>query len=379
MEYYLMWKNEIVTAVEILPNGTMNAYAKKPKNPELLPLQDKIHPDSLIRWWTDRRVPIGQGKVEQMLKRRGLLGTGEYLTKNLGLSLTDFYWIKPINSSLKWEDVNLFDNDFRNDLLPEDDKPTESRFSSFTPNSSLQGELEKSWVVRDGGRYLVKGNRDEFSQESINEVIASNFHAAQGYDNYTEYRLLKIKGKKYNFGCCSKAFTSQKLEFVPAYAVITSEIKSNSMSVYEHFIQVCENHGINPIQLRADLEYQILTDFIFTNIDRHLNNVGILRDADTLRFLRMAPIFDTGKSFFIGKSVPADKKGLKNIEVNSFAGNESKLLKYVKNYTLVTPDKALSPEQISSFFSLDSKMEHERIEKIVSAYQMKLEMLKALQ
>ena len=48
---------------------------------------------------------------------RGLISTGEYLLRNLGLSLTDHYWIKPIDSSLKWAEVNLFDNDFRDNII----------------------------------------------------------------------------------------------------------------------------------------------------------------------------------------------------------------------------------------------------------------------
>ena len=52
-----------------------------------------------------------------MLSESDLLGPQDYLFNNLGLSLNDYYWICPLGSKLKWEDVNLYDNDFKDDLL----------------------------------------------------------------------------------------------------------------------------------------------------------------------------------------------------------------------------------------------------------------------
>jgi hypothetical protein len=38
------------------------------------------------------------------------------LTKSCGLSLSDQYWIRPEGSSLRWEDINFFDNPFSEDI-----------------------------------------------------------------------------------------------------------------------------------------------------------------------------------------------------------------------------------------------------------------------
>lgn len=91
--------------------------------------------------------------------------------------------------------VNLYQNDFCGSLELED-RITSGRkpLSTYTPDSTLQGELEKSWIILENKRYLVKGNRDYLSAESINEVFASYLHQKQGYDNYSGYTLLKIKG-----------------------------------------------------------------------------------------------------------------------------------------------------------------------------------------
>lgn len=82
--------------------------------------------------------------------------------------------------------------------------------------------------------------------------------------------------------------------------------------------------------LRRDMEYQILMDFILSGRDRHLSNVSILRAADTLRFVRMAPIYDSGKCLFVDQEIPEHTKDLLNIKTNSFASTELKMLSYVR-------------------------------------------------
>ena len=117
-------------------------------------------------------IPITQGNIRQMLEKKGLLGPEDFLLKNLGLSLTDYYWISPLDSGMTWKEVNLFDNDFHgNILLGESEDENKDGMPHYTPNGSLQGTLEKSWTILNGERGLLKGNRDNLSSESINEVI----------------------------------------------------------------------------------------------------------------------------------------------------------------------------------------------------------------
>jgi len=39
-----------------------------------------------------------------------------------------------------------------------------------------------------------------------------------------------------------------------------------------------------------------MLDYIMLNEDRHLNNFGIIRDINTLEWISVCPIFDTGRS-----------------------------------------------------------------------------------
>ncbi|MBE6042420.1 MAG: hypothetical protein E7220_07880 [Clostridiales bacterium] len=378
MEYLLMRKDEVITLCDFAPDGTMISFSPRFRNPELAPLEFARYSDHLKRWWKNRQIPVGQGKVEQMLKERGLIAAGEYLLSNLGLSLTDYYWIKPIDASLKWKDVNLFDNDFRENLLTVGGmKISGTASSGFTPNSSLKGELEKSWVIRRGKRVLIKGNHGKESAESINEVIATKLHWYQKYDNYTKYRLIRIKDKPYDYGCCSEAFTDTSRELVSAYALLTSCDKPKGMSDYEFLIAIAGEYGIDTVQLRHDLEYQILTDYLLTNIDRHMENIGFIRDADTLKLMRMAPIFDTGRSFGGRGVVPATVDEIDNIEVNSFAQTESELLDMVEDIDVINMNKLVPGEYIEEMYLKDSKARPARIRSIVNLYKEKVNRLAA--
>ncbi len=381
MLYEVMRKNTAIAIADFSETGRMTWYSRDKINKELTPLWENEDAEHLIRWWEQRSVPIGQNKIQEMLKEKGMVTPGEYLLKNLGLSLTDYYWIKPMGEYYRWEDVNLFTNGFTNEVeleqLRMDD--TSRKYSQYVPNSSLQGQLDKKWIINGGKRYLIKGNRDETSTESINEVIATYLHESQGYDNYTPYELVKIKGKEYDYGCISPCFTSEKIELISAYGVVTSEKARNDISSYEHFINVCGNHGMDTELLRRDLEYQIQMDFILSGRDRHLNNVSILRDADTLQFIRMAPIYDSGKCLFIGEAVPSSAKDLLGIQTTSFAGNELKLLEYVKDRSLVDVTKLPGPILFEKLYAKDSQMDEGRIKLIKEAYEKKIDLYRKFQ
>ncbi len=381
MQYVLMRKDDVITIADFDEEGKMIWYSQNIQNPELAPLQEKSSTQWLKKWWSHRSIPLGQHRIDEMLKEKGLIGPEEYLLKNLGLSLTDYYWVKPVGSSLKWKDVNLYQNNFRNELTLEQyhDEMLDDDVSKYNPNSSLQGQLEKRWIIHKNERYLVKGNRDQYSTESINEVLISKFHELQGYDNYTDYKLIKINNKEYDYGCISKCFTNENMELVSAYGVVTSEIQRNDISSYEHFIRVCKEHGMDEEQLRRDLEYQILSDFIVSGTDRHLNNISILRDADSLEFLRVAPLYDSGKCLFINKPVPQTQKELLSIETTSFVGNELKMLQYVKDRSLIDITKILTPEMIQKAYEIDSKMDEKHIKAVCDAYEKKIELFRDYQ
>ena len=377
MDCFLMRKDEIITLCDFDEKGRMLAWSDRIRSPELAPLGFRSYKDWLVRWWENRKIPLSQGRIEKMLQDKGLLDPGQYLLNNLGLSLTDYYWICPIDLQLKWKDIDLFENDFKEDLISGSGLSDGWKSRSFTPNSSLKGELEKTWVIRNGKRRLIKGNHGELSSESINEVIASEFHKAQGFTNHTQYSLIKIKSRPYDYGCVSDAFTSNDLELVSAYELITSEPREGSM--FEQLLNTAEKHGMDKEALRAELEYQIMADYILSNVDRHMENIGFLRDARTLRLVSMAPIFDSGRSLFAGSVVAATEEEFENIQTNSFMDTESRLLDLVSDRSLLDLQSALEPARVEALYRRDSKISEYRIKAVRKAYETKLLMFERFQ
>ena len=373
--YILKRKDEDVAVINITEDGTITDYRLVEENSLLAPLHDTGSTDWLKLWWKRRAVPIEQGHIKAMLEKRGLLGPEDFLVKNLGLSLTDYYWISPIGTKLRWKDVNLFSNEFHDDInIAGDEEENIPDIIQYTPNGSLQGSLGKCWTIRNKKRGMIKGNRDNLSAESFNEVIATKLHELQGFDDYTPYKLVEVHGKEYAYGCFSELFTSERLELISAYDVVISQKMRQDISSYEHFIKVCESNGLKEDVLRPFLEYEIMTDFILSNRDRHLSNISALRDADTLKFVRPAPIYDSGKSMFVYDIVPVSEKDMLKIQTESFYKTELKLLELVRDKSLVDINKLPSPSFVEDLYCLDPNIAESRIKEIVRGYEMKIDL-----
>lgn len=382
--YYLMHKNDIVTTLSFdVTSGTLMSVGKK-VNQELLPLGANLSEKSLRQWWERRAVPLNQGNIKMLLRENHIATTQNYLLQNLGLSLSDHYWINPVETCYQWEDINLFTNDFKDEIgefrfkdsISDDRKMMNLRNKTiFYPSASLQGELQKKWILQGQKRYLIKGNYGNCSQQSINEAIATLLHKKQRKMPFTEYRLCEIVvSGAAGIGCVCEDFCTEEIEFIPAYDVVNSAKKRNEQSEYEYFISVCGTQGLKEDIVRSFLEYQILSDFVLTNTDRHFYNFGVLRDSRSLKFIGMAPIFDSGNSMFWNcMSVPRGAAML-DIAVNSFKGREVDLLRYVKNAARVDADKLPAKDSVQELLWLDEVCKS-RAEDIMAGYAQKIDLL----
>lgn len=378
--YYLMHRDDPVCMVSMDPiSGAMLRVSKK-KVQELLPLGGYIDTQMLRKWWQRRAVPMSQGKIQRILEQMGISTPQEYLVKNLGLSLTDHYWIKPLDMELGWQDINLFTNDFRDPVgdmqFNDQAEPLQLPENAFSPSSSVQGELRKKWIIVDGKRCLVKGNHGSNSQESLNEVVATLLHKKQARQPCVTYNTMRL-GNNSQIYCVCESFTSDEVELIPAIDVVDSRKKDNATSLYEHFIQVCSEHGMDEGITRPFLEYQIMTDFILTNTDRHLNNFGVLRDTKTLEFIGMAPIFDSGNSMFWQNTRLPETDDLVEISVNSFLKDEFRLLGYVKNSLQVDIEKLPHSDELYEVYEQDPLIPF--LDSIIMGYRRKIDLLNHFQ
>lgn len=338
-------------------------------------VQDKRQ---LKEWLKQRTIPDTRDGILEELRAMQEGSTLDLAMKNLCLSLTDHYWVKEITKEYSWADVNLYQNDFRAAFtldLREDMADIRGK-TNFVPSTSLKGDLKKKWIIgKDGKRILVKGNHIGNSIQSISEVLASKLHPLQGWQNYVEYSFLSITADGETvLGCACENFTDIDTEFVPAIDVICGRKKRNDESYYEMYLSECVKHGIAEEQIRGFLEYQIMTDFVLSNTDRHFNNFGILRDSKSLKWLKPAPIFDSGNAMFYKSSFIPNRAGLLKIKVNSFLEEEEKLLKYITDAgkelvdILKLPDK----QQVYQLLKKDSRLSEEFCMNILYAYQSKI-------
>ena len=137
------------------------------------------------------------------------------------------------------------------------------------------------------------------------------------------------------------------------------------------------NLGMDENEFTDFIDYQIMTDYLITNTDRHMNNIAVMRNPDTLKILGFAPIYDSGNSMFY--NIPYDELShirLNEIKTHSFIAPEVRLLQYVRNRKLVDIDKAVMD---FSLYEQDVTERHIRIPKIKELYEKKLDKLAAFQ
>jgi len=147
----------------------------------------------------------------------------------------------------------------------------------------------------DGKRCLVKGGSGAIQQEPYNEVLASRLMERLGISHV--YYTLLIQDE-YPYSVCENFITKQT-ELVTAWYVMQTRQKPNHVSVYQHYLNCCEALGIPGM---ADaLNRMIVVDFLIANEDRHQNNFGVIRNAETLEWLGAAPIYDSGSSLWFSK------------------------------------------------------------------------------
>ena len=350
--------------------------------PEELPAGCAPDGTGLGEWWKLRAIPDSRKGIRQVLSRLSEETCQSLMLSSYGLSLTDHYWIQPVGQELYWKDLNFYENDFTDklgDILTdsERDQSVSDGISKLSPSASVNGDMMKKWIIRGDGRYLLKVNPSYHSQQAVNEVIAGKLHERLGWKNYVSYEMgaIHIRGGEYPCSL-SPMFTSVETEFVSAYQIVANYKVPNDISLYEALIRQAVSLGANEEEARSFLEYMILTDFILTNTDRHLNNFGFIYDPKQHRLSGMAPLFDTGNSLFYDCDVIPHGGNLLDIPVNSFSKREADQLHYVKSDAGVKLERLVHfPEEAEALLREYTDMTDERAAETARTIEEKIEYL----
>ena len=253
---------------------------------------------NLSEWFRGRGIPSWRDRLDLLLHRLNINAPSELLDKAFGLSLSDQYWLKPYNTKINYDDINFFDNDFDYSefleaSLSKNSKTIMSENSLKTPNNTTDGMLKKAWIIENGTRYLLKGGYKNELLQPFNEVLASEICKRLGF-NHVTYALDTYKDTVVSICPC---FITKDTELITCYQIKNDMKRNDNIKDYEEYIKVLEEHGISDARIKMENMYII--DYLIMNEDRHLNNFGIIRDVNTLKWLDVAPIFDNGQSLNI--------------------------------------------------------------------------------
>lgn len=289
---------------------------------------------ALNEWWTDRSIPTSRSGIREALETLDIATTKMLLIRCYGLSLSDQYWICPEGSDLAWDKVNFFENTFSDDigdvLFGSNKKANAFDFSS--PDNTSDGNLKKRWKIIDGKRCLVKGGSNPFRQQPFNEVIATEVMKRLEIP-HVPYTVMWNQDAPY---CVCEDFVDKNTELIPAWRIIQTQKKDNRISVYQHFVNCCNALGISGVV--PFLDRMIVLDYIIANEDRHLNNFGAIRNAETLEWIGMAPIFDSGSSLGYDK-LAAQIRSERDVTCKPFKKHHEEQLKLVSSFEWIDFEK----------------------------------------
>lgn len=333
---------------------------------------------SLNVWWQARAVPSTRDDMKNVIRKAGIDNTEVYLAKNLALSMTDAYWLCPVEEKLKWKDVSLsnYYTHANSPFIPYHND------NSYDPNATLGGQMEKYWDLSENPPVLVKKAYKSFGQQGVNEQFATMLHSRQHKaPEYVSYTAMRNPDDLGLIVKC-KSFIEPGMEFIPAHqirSIAKEKWTSEPVSDYERVIKGWTALGMSEETVRDYLDYQTITDFIITNTDRHFSNFGALRNDETLEYIKPAPIFDSGNSMLYNESVrQITKADLLKFKITSIYHTEEQMLKRVQNRKIVDLDALPTKEETINLYS-SFGIPEERAAFIANAYQQKIEMVHTFQ
>lgn len=249
-------------------------------------------------WWGHRSIPDTRPMLLAKKAELGVSAVGEIPVRSYGLSLSDCYWLLPDSTTLNWNNLSYFENDFDGSGSAEGAWLANVGLNS--PDNTSEGELPKRWIIRNGRRYLLKGSGID-DQRPYNEYVATALHRrllASSAD-YVSYELTARQPA--GATCACPNFLNGREEYIPAVYLKQTMGNARGSSTYDRLCRHAGRLGANEEAVREGICKMLVCDSILANSDRHWRNFGFIRNVDTLE-LRIAPIFDTGNCLWYSKT-----------------------------------------------------------------------------
>lgn len=338
MEIILMHKNALVAKLIFTDAGyfkQIEGFYDKDLMPPGTRVQDAVVEQRFKIWMESRCIPKDRESYIKLLSKMGVNTQEQFYFRNYGLSLNDCYWLRSLdsfNANFGWDDVNFFKNEYNDSL---GDFLTDPSFNGFglnfvSPDLTTGGIQNKMWYQDDNlESYLLKtGTKSKNYEEVFFECAAAKIADALDI-NHSNCELVQRENNdgSMSFVSMSKNFCTENIEFCPAILLIAEP----EFSGKNGFINC-----IKKMNLKKELDKILVFDFLVCNSDRNLSNIGLLRDADTLEYIGLAPSF--GHSNVLWANYRTEGVG-KNDTSKLFESTQNRQIQLVDDFSWIDFDK----------------------------------------
>ena len=298
----LMYQNTAVVKLNF-DNICMPHVAGRVIHPELLPLgvsEGANIDQQLFIWMRNRIIPDRRINIQAALETMGMESPMELSIHSLALSYHDPYWLKPRGCDIQWENINLHDNGFCEDVgdILFDPASMRTAINFISPDVTTGGNDLKRWIKgKDNRAYLMKGN-PKYPQVAYNEQIAAILAHAMDIDavpyyirqgDFIEFEQGHIEKKSCTFAVCPNFC-------IKGYTFLTLKAFSQQ---YNNNTDIALGALLDNPDIAAKLEKIFLLDFLVNNEDRNVGNITVVLDKNN-NIIDLAPIYDTGNSLSYG-------------------------------------------------------------------------------
>lgn len=292
--YEVYYKNILVFKIELDKTGRGSVViCDKEHMPFDIYLEESDDIDDRLNnifnfnaWCAGRILPLDRKYAKEILN---YYGYSQRMTDNERakialstrcLSINDCYWVRKDAETVKWEDVNLFQNSLENAVFEValfGTSPTVTNSELVTPDISTDGTAPKAWLRNGNSFYLLKGDVNGSVKK---EVEASKILSALGIANIG-YESTFFNGMPVSKCRC---YTDENTNLVRA----------------EWFDLWCKNNNENLNEyiskFRDQFDKMNLADYLVGNSDEHSQNWGFLYDSN-MTIISLNPLMDYDHAF----------------------------------------------------------------------------------
>ena len=212
---------------------------------------------------------------------------------------------------------------------------------------------------------------DRYGGEGLCEELASHIFKLSHFnpEEYVDYQSVTINDES---GCVSDSFLKEDEDFITFYRLHSNITGKDPASItstmdyddsIEYIIDFIKKN--TKVDVTTYLANTFILDALILNEDRHFNNLGLIYNGTKFH---PAPIFDNGKSLFIGNKKYNPDKDIKENKKKAFAkafsGSFELNRSYLENKATFKPDiKAI--QKYLSKKNLDEDNIYSRLAKLI--------------